>query len=99
MLIRILASPGDEAHRQELLERLRELRSNTALAFAVNTHTAVLEVRSTLVEVDTKVTTLADGVAELLVSTECLARLLLVPRSDCHPQHNDPPTQCFAGGP
>ena len=83
VLIRIVMSTGDESYRQELLGKLQELRGNAALAFAVKTHTAVLEVHALAIKTEAKVATTADGMALLLVSAgvwvhQCqLARTLI----------------------
>jgi hypothetical protein len=66
VLIRVVMSTGDQSWRLELLGKLKKLRSNTALAFAVKTHAAVLEVQTELVNVHTKVTTVAHGIALLM---------------------------------
>lgn len=68
VLIRVVLSTGDESYRLELLAKLKDLRSNAALVFAVETHTAVLDVHAELISTHVEVTGIAEGMALMLVS-------------------------------
>jgi hypothetical protein len=68
VLIQILGATGDQSYRQELIGKLQELRGNATLAYAVKTHAAVLVVDVKLAKMDTKVTTVADGMVLMMVS-------------------------------